>query len=292
MKPPAFEYVVVASTEEAVAQLAAHGDDARILAGGQSLMPILNMRLATPGRLVDLNRVGTLSYIVERPGGVAIGAMTRQRTAERSELVATAVPLLAEALPWVGHTAIRNRGTIGGSLAHADPAAELPAVAVCLDARFTVRGEAGERTLAAREFFRGYLTTALAPTELLTEVWFPSALPGSGAAWIEFARRHGDYALVGVAVVVTLEGPTVRRASLAVIGVDGVPVRVVDADGNVRASGVSDDHGAFTIDVAPGAYLLTAVIGEDPARSVKPVRVEVRAGEVVRSNVTVDSGIR
>jgi len=230
VKPPAFEYVAVATTEEAVAQLAAHGDEARILAGGQSLMPILNMRLATPGRLVDLNRVGALSYIVERAGGVAIGSMTRQRTAERSELIAAAVPLLAEALPWVGHSAIRNRGTIGGSLAHADPAAELPGVAVCLDARFTLRGEAGERTLAAREFFRGYLTTALAPTELLTEVWFPSALPRSGAAWIEFARRHGDYALVGVAAVVTLEGPTVRHASLAVIGVDGVPVRVVDAE--------------------------------------------------------------
>lgn len=230
MKPPAFEYVAVASTEEAVAQLAAHGDDARILAGGQSLMPILNMRLAAPGRLVDLNRVGALSYIVERAGGVAIGAMTRQRTAERSALIARAAPLLAEALPWVGHSAIRNRGTIGGSLAHADPAAELPGVAVCLDARFTVRGEAGERTLAAREFFRGYLTTALAPAELLTEVWFPSAPPGSGAAWIEFARRHGDYALVGVAAVVTLEGSTVRQARLAVIGVDGVPVRAVDAE--------------------------------------------------------------
>jgi aerobic carbon-monoxide dehydrogenase medium subunit len=230
VKPPAFEYVAVASTEEAVAQLAAHGDDARILAGGQSLMPILNMRLATPGRVVDLNRVAALSYIVERAGGVAIGAMTRQRTAERSALVATAVPLIAEALPWVGHSAIRNRGTIGGSLAHADPAAELPAVAVCLNARLTVRGPAGERTLAARDFFRGYLTTALAPTELLTEVWFPSALPGSGAAWIEFARRHGDYALVGVAAVVTLEGSTVRQAALAVIGVDGVPVRVMDAE--------------------------------------------------------------
>jgi CO/xanthine dehydrogenase FAD-binding subunit len=230
MKPPAFEYVAVASMDEAIAQLAAHGDDARILAGGQSLMPILNMRLATPGRLVDLNRVGALSYIVERAGGVAIGAMTRQGIAERSELIAAAVPLLAEALPWVGHSAIRNRGTIGGSLAHADPAAELPGVAVCLDARFTVRGEAGERALSARDFFRGYLTTALAPTELLTEVWFPSAPAGSGAAWIEFARRHGDYALVGVAAVVTLEGSTVRQASLAVIGVDGVPVRVVDAE--------------------------------------------------------------
>jgi aerobic carbon-monoxide dehydrogenase medium subunit len=230
VKPPPFEYVAVASMDEAIAQLAAHGDDARVLAGGQSLMPILNMRLATPGRLVDLNRVAALSYIVERAGGVAIGAMTRQRTAERSELITTAVPLLAEALPWVGHSAIRNRGTIGGSLAHADPAAELPGVAVCLNARFTVRGEAGERTLAAGDFFRGYLTTALAPTELLTEVWFPSAPAGSGAAWIEFARRHGDYALVGVAAVVTLEGSTVRQASLAVIGVDGMPVRVVEAE--------------------------------------------------------------
>ncbi len=230
MKPPAFEYVAVASTEEAVAELAGHGDEARILAGGQSLMPILNMRLAAPGRLVDLNPVSALSYIVERAGGVAIGAMTRQRMAERSALIAAQVPLLAEALPWVGHAAIRNRGTIGGSLAHADPAAELPGVAVCLDARFTVLGGGGERTLGAREFFRGYLATALAPTELLTEVWFPDAPPGSGAAWIEFARRHGDYALVGVAAVVTLEGPTVREARLALIGVDGVPVRAVEAE--------------------------------------------------------------
>lgn len=230
MKPPAFDYVAAASTEEVLAELAAHGDEARILAGGQSLMPILNMRLAAPARLVDVNRVAALSYIVERAGGVAIGAMTRQRTAERSGLIATNVPLLAEALPWVGHTAIRTRGTIGGSLAHADPAAELPGVAVCLDARVTVRGGGGERTLAAREFFRDYLTTALAPTELLTEVWFPSMPPGSGTAWIEFARRHGDYALVGVAAVVTLEGSTVREARLAVIGVDGVPVRALDAE--------------------------------------------------------------
>jgi aerobic carbon-monoxide dehydrogenase medium subunit len=230
MKPPAFEYVAAASTEEVVAELAAHGDEARILAGGQSLMPILNMRLAAPARLVDMNRVAALSYIVERAGGVAIGAMTRQRTAERSCLIATNVPLLAEALPWVGHTAIRTRGTIGGSLAHADPAAELPGVAVCLDARVTVRGQGGERTLAAREFFRDYLTTALAPTELLTEVWFPSMAPRSGAAWIESARRHGDYALVGVAALVTLEGSTVREARLAVIGVDGVPVRALDAE--------------------------------------------------------------
>jgi len=287
VKPPAFEYVAVASTEEAVAQLAAHGDDARLLAGGQSLMPILNMRLATPGRLVDLNRVRTLSYIVERAGGVAIGAMTRQRTVERSEFVAAAVPLLAEALPWVGHTAIRNRGTIGGSLAHADPAAELPAVAVCLDARFTVRGEAGERTLAAREFFRGYLTTALAPTELLTEVWFPSALPGSGAAWIEFARRHGDYALVGVAAVVTLEGSTVRRASVAVTGVDGVPVRAVDAERLLIGAPLSAESMAAAAEsvrrtLEPHADIHATAAYRRHLAGVLTVRALTRAGDRAR----------
>jgi len=287
VKPPSFEYVAVASTEEAIAQLAAHGDDARILAGGQSLMPILNMRLATPGRLVDLNRVGTLSYIVERAGGVAIGAMTRQRTAERSELVATAVPLVAEALPWVGHSAIRNRGTIGGSLAHADPAAELPAVAVCLDARLTVRGAAGERTIAAREFFRGYLTTALAPTELLTEVWFPGLPSGSGAAWIELARRHGDYALVGVAAVVTLGGSTVRRASLAVIGVDGVPVRVVDAERLLIGAPLSAESMAAAADrvcraITPPADIHATAAYRRHLAGLLTVRALTRAGERAR----------
>src|SRR6266851_3501400 len=225
MKPPAFAYVAVASTEEAVAELARHGDAAKLLAGGQSLMPLLNLRLAAPARLVDLNRVPALSYIEERAGGVAIGAMTRQRTVERSALVAARVPLLADALPWVGHTAIRTRGTIGGSLAHADPAAELPAVALCLDARFTVRDGAKARTIAAGEFFTGYLTTALTPTELLTEVWFPRLPAASGSAWIELARRHGDYALARVAALVTLEGARVREARVALTGVDGRPVR-------------------------------------------------------------------
>ena len=236
MKPPAFEYVAVSSTEEALGELARHGDEAKLLAGGQSLMPILNMRLAAPGRLVDLNRVTALSYIVEREGGVAIGAMTRQRAVERSRLIAARLPLLAAALPWVGHTAIRNRGTIGGSLAHADPAAELPGVAVCLDARFTIRGPAGERTIGARDFFRSYLATALAPTELLTEIWFPRQPPGSGSAWVEFARRHGDYALVGVAAMLTLDGPIVREARLALIGVDSMPVRPIATESILAGS--------------------------------------------------------
>lgn len=230
MKPPVFAYTAVGSIGEAVAELAEHGDAAKLLAGGQSLVPLLNMRLVTPERLIDLNRVGELAHITARDGGLAIGAMTRQRAVERSALAARHVPLLAEALPWVGHFQIRNRGTVGGSLSHADPAAELPAVAVCLDARLTARGPGGTRTLAASDFFRTPLTTALAPTELLAEVWFPPSPPGSGSAWLELARRHGDYALVGVAAVVTLSGDRVREARLALTGVGDRPIRAQAAE--------------------------------------------------------------
>ena len=230
MKPPAFEYVRAGTTEEAVAELARAGEDARLLAGGQSLMPILNMRLAMPRRLIDLNRVGELAYIREREDGVAIGAMTRQRAVEKSTLVARRVPLLADAIPWVGHFQIRNRGTIGGSLAHADPAAELPAVAVCLDARVTVRGPDGSRTLTSEQLYRSYFTTTLASTEILTEIWFPAPPARTGHAWLEFARRHGDYALVGVAAAVTLRDESIAEARLALTGVGGRPTRARDAE--------------------------------------------------------------
>jgi aerobic carbon-monoxide dehydrogenase medium subunit len=230
VKPPVFEYAAVRSVAEAVAELEQHGDGAKLLAGGQSLVPLLNMRLAAPARLVDLNRVGELAYIEARDGGVAIGAMTRQRVAERSALVRERVPLLADALPSIGHFQIRNRGTIGGSLSHADPAAELPAVALCLDARFTVRGPAGERVLTAEAFFRSSLTTALAPTELLVDVWFPAAARGIGAAWVELARRHGDYALAGVGAVVTCAGGRIETARLALTGVGDGPVRAREAE--------------------------------------------------------------
>jgi carbon-monoxide dehydrogenase medium subunit len=230
VKPPVLEYAAVRSIDEAVAELGQHGDAAKLLAGGQSLVPLLNMRLIAPGRLVDLNRVAELAYIRPRAGGLAIGAMTRQRVAERSALVGAEVPLLAAALPWVGHFQIRNRGTLGGSLSHADPAAELPAVALCLDARFTARGPAGERTLAADEFFLTQLTTALAPTELLSEVWLPATPRHAGSAWLELARRHGDYALVGVGAVVTLAGGRVEAARLALTGVGDRPVRAREAE--------------------------------------------------------------
>jgi carbon-monoxide dehydrogenase medium subunit len=239
VKPPVFEYTAVRSIDEAVAELRQHGDAAKLLAGGQSLVPLLNMRLAAPERLIDLNRVPELAFITVRDGGLAVGAMTRQRAVERSTLAAAQVPLLADALPWVGHFQIRNRGTVGGSLSHADPAAELPAVALCLDARFTARGPAGVRTLAAGEFFVAQLTTALAPTELLTEVWFPAPPAGSGSAWIELARRHGDYALVGVAAVVTLAGDRVREARLALTGVGDRPVRARAAEARLAGESLT-----------------------------------------------------
>ena len=240
MKPPVFEYVAVRSTEEALAELVRHGEDAKLLAGGQSLMPILNMRLASPRRLVDLNRVAELAYITERDGGVAIGAMTRQRAVEKSALIAERVPLVAEAIPWVGHFQVRNRGTIGGSLAHADPAAELPAVAACLDARVSARGPGGTRTLTADQLYATYLTTTLAADEILTEVWFPAARPATGYAWLEFARRHGDYALAGVAAAVALAGDRIAEARLALTGVAARPVRASEAERRLAGQRLDD----------------------------------------------------
>jgi CO/xanthine dehydrogenase FAD-binding subunit len=219
MKPPPFEYIAVASTGEALAELARHGEAAKLLAGGQSLMPILNMRLGTPARLVDLNRVTELSYIEERTGGVAIGAMTRQRAAERDPLITDRVPLLAEALPWVGHTAIRNRGTIGGSLSHADPAAELPMLALLLDAELRLVSTAGARSVAARDFFRGALTVDLADGEIVTEVVLPKLPPATGWGFEEVARRSGDFALAAVAATLTLHDGAIAQARIAMTGV-------------------------------------------------------------------------
>lgn len=238
MKPAPFEYVAPRTLDDAMRALARGGPDAKVLAGGQSLVPLLNFRLARPSLLVDLNRVPGLSYITPRDGGVAIGAMTRQATLERDARLAREYPLLVEALACVGHLAIRARGTLGGSLAHADPAAELPAVAVCLDARLTLAGPRGRRTVRAQDFFQGYLTTALAPDDILVECWFPpspSQMHSEGAragqAWLEFARRHGDFALVGVGVALTVgEGDHVTDARIVLTGVGGRPFRAREAE--------------------------------------------------------------
>jgi carbon-monoxide dehydrogenase medium subunit len=225
MKPPPFEYFAPASVDEALALLSAHGPDAKILAGGQSLVPMLNFRLVRPRCLVDLNRIDDLAYVrSESDGGLAIGAMTRQRALEQSPLVRTQAPLLADALRFVGHPQIRARGTIGGSLAHADPAAELPAVVTALGGRMVARGPAGERSVASADFFQSYLTTGLTPDEILVEVRL--AAPPAGTAWafLEVSRRQGDFALVGVAVLLTLGADeTCQRATLVFTGVGPVP---------------------------------------------------------------------
>jgi carbon-monoxide dehydrogenase medium subunit len=230
MKPAPFAYVAPRSLDEVLTALAAGDDETKLLAGGQSLIPLLNFRLASPKRLIDLGRVPELAYVTERDGGYAIGAMTRQTTVERDERISHDLPLLAEAIRWVGHPQIRNRGTIGGSIAHGDPAAELPSVAVCLDARLTVRSARGARTVAARDLYLGYLATTLEPDELLTEVWLPKAPANTGYAWLEFARRHGDYSIAGVGVAVTIQEETVTEARIVATGVGGTPVRATAAE--------------------------------------------------------------
>jgi CO/xanthine dehydrogenase FAD-binding subunit len=205
VKPPIFRYHAPDTIEEALALLGDHGDEARPLAGGQSLVPVLNFRLAHPAVLVDLNRIETLAGIADGGTSILIGAMTRQRTVERSALVAERSPLLSETMPHVAHPQIRNRGTFGGSLAHADPAAELPAVVLALGARLRLRSRSGERWLRADEFFRGLFATALATGELLVEIEIPAREPRTGFAFEEVARRHGDFALFAVAVQVKVD---------------------------------------------------------------------------------------
>jgi CO/xanthine dehydrogenase FAD-binding subunit len=249
MKPAPFDYVAPRSIEEALRELARGGPEAKVLAGGQSLVPLLNFRLARPSLLVDLNRIPELSYLTPRKNGVAIGAMTRQVQVDRDATLSQTQPLLKEAIRWVGHPAIRTRGTIGGSLAHADPAAELPAVAVCLDAQLSVQGPRGRRTVRAEDFFQGYLTTVLQPDEILVETWLPPLRPRTGQAWLEYARRHGDFALVGVAVSLSLDHDRVQDARIVLTGVGGKSVRAREAETLLVGGSVPERVGA-TADAA------------------------------------------
>jgi aerobic carbon-monoxide dehydrogenase medium subunit len=231
VKPAPFAYFRPDTLDEALEILAAHGGDAKPLAGGQSLVPAMNFRLAQPAALVDLNRVAELFAVeTDDRGGVRLGGMTRHRTLETHALVGTHAPLVRETMPWVAHPPIRTRGTIGGSLAHADPAAELPAVCLALDAQLVVRSRARARTVAVAEFFVGLYTTALEPDELLAEVALPPLLPRSGWAIDEVARRHGDYALAGTAAVVTLdEAGQCAAVRVALLSVHDRPVLATHA---------------------------------------------------------------
>jgi len=239
MKPPRFDYHAPRSIDEAVALLARYGGDAKPLAGGQSLVPLLNFRLARPAALIDLNRIPALAGIREVDGQVAFGAMTRQRTVEFSPVVTRTLPLLAEATRWVGHLPIRSRGTIGGSIAHADPSAEYPAVFTALDGTVVARGPKGERVLTPAELFETYLTTSLAPDELLTEVRLPAMPSGAGWAFEEFARRHGDFAIVGIAAALWRDGGR-WTARLATAGTGPVPARLRGAEEIIERDGVGD----------------------------------------------------
>jgi len=222
VKPAPFDYAAPPSLEAALALL---DDESRPLAGGQSLVPMLNFRIAQPARLVDLNGIGELDYLRCADGALRIGALTRQAALERSELVQRGWPLLLDAVRLVGHPAIRSRGTVGGSVAHADPAAELPVALVALDARFHLRSTRGARSVPASEFFVGPLTTVLEPDELLVEIEVPSLAAGARAVFVEHARTHGDFAIAGAAVVLVpgrgaalsllRSASTVTRASAA-----------------------------------------------------------------------------
>jgi CO/xanthine dehydrogenase FAD-binding subunit len=211
--------------------LAEHGDRARVLAGGQSLVPLLNFRLAQPEIVVDINRIADLAYVRAHDGGLAIGALTRQHAVECSDVVRARVPIVAEACRLIGHLPIRHRGTLGGNLAHADPASELPAVMLALEAQLVVANRKDTRVVAADQFFIGALTTALQSGELLAEVRLPASPPGSGGAFVEMARRAGDFALVGVAALLTLDSSSrCQRARVALCGVAPTPIRAYAAE--------------------------------------------------------------
>ena len=230
MKPPAFSYHDPRSVADAVALLA-RLDNAKLLAGGQSLMPMLNMRYVLPDHVIDLNRVDGLSYIREQDDALEIGAMTRQRDIEFSEVVRKRCPLMHEAIAQVGHRQTRNRGTLGGSLCHLDPAAELVTVAAALDAKVTVAGKSGARAIDFAAFPVAYMTPALEPDELLTGAIFPCWSERHGAAFVEFSRRHGDFAIVSAAALLEEDGAgKVTRASLTLGGMGPAPLRATDVE--------------------------------------------------------------
>lgn len=230
MKPAQFAYHRPASLDEALALVERYGPDGRILAGGQSLVPALNMRLAAPAALIDINRLPGLDRIGLEPEGLVIGALARHEAVESSPLVARHAPLIAQAMPHIGHRAIRTRGTVGGSIALADPAAELPACLVALEAVVRVAGRGTRRDIAARGFFRGIYTTDLAPGEIVTAVVVPGIQPAWRSSFAELARRHGDYALVGLAVHCRVDGGAIGVARLAFCGVGATPVRASRAE--------------------------------------------------------------
>ncbi len=240
MKPPVFKYCAARSVDDVIGVLTDHGDDVTILAGGQSLVPMLNMRMARPEVVIDINRIGALSGIHVN-GQLSLGALTRQREVEHSDVVAKHAPLLRQAVRHIGHPAIRARGTIGGSAAHADPASEVPAALVALDAAVVLTGPAGERRVPAEEFFVSVFTTAREPDEVLTRIDIPTVAPGTRSEFMEVSRRHGDYALVGVgAQIVGDPDGRVTSARIVITNVADVPCRARQAEAALVGNRLGD----------------------------------------------------
>ena len=241
MKPAPFEYFAPSTLDEALALLQRHGEDAKVLAGGQSLVPMMNFRLVRPKCLVDINRLSNLSYILESDGKLKIGALTRHRALENSELVRHKNGLLSEAVRLIGHPAIRTRGTAGGSVAHADPTAELPTVLAALDGDVLAVGPRGRRSIGWRGFFLSYFTTVLEATEICAEIIVPVLSPQAGYAFEEFTRRHGDFAMAGVAAVLEVDGQNrCTLARLAVAGAGPTPVRAGAAEQFLKGETLSE----------------------------------------------------
>ena len=248
MKPAAFAYAKARSLEDAVAQLAAHRGEAKLLAGGQSLIATLNMRLSQPSLLVDINGVTGLDDIWVKNGMVEIGALARHVALERSADIARHAPLIALAMPHIAHPAIRNRGTIGGSLAYADPAAELPACLVALDGEIDIMGPNGKRNVKAADFFKGLFETALGPHDVLSAVRFPAATADMRVGFAELARRHGDYAMVGLAAMAKASGKGLTDVRLVYFGVGAMPMSARKAEAALAAGSVDDAVAALDLD--------------------------------------------
>jgi carbon-monoxide dehydrogenase medium subunit len=261
MKPAPFDYSAPTELEGAIQLLGRHGPEARPLAGGQSLVPLLNFRLARPSMVVDLNRIESLAYNRASDGALVVGALCRQRDLELDPEVMRRCPAIADALPLIGHVAIRNRGTIVGSLAHADPAAEWPALALLLEATIRIAGAGGEREVAARDFFTGVFATDLRPGELAVEATLPWPPPAAGSAFVEVARRHGDFALVGAGALLEMSPDrTIKDVRIVLSGVAATPVRASEAE--TALEGQRADNDAFA------AAATTAAEGLQPADDI------------------------
>lgn len=251
MKPAPFAYRKARSLDEAIALLTEHGESARLLAGGQSLIATLNLRLSAPKLLIDINGIAGLDRVTGRDGQLEIGALVRHAAAERSREIAVQAPLIARALPHIAHPAIRNRGTVGGSIAFADPAAELPACLLALGGEVEIAGAGGRRAVKADDYFKGLYETALAPAEVLTAIRVPVAGPESRCGFAEFARRHGDYAIVGLAASAKANGKRLADLRLAFFGVGATPLRAKHAETALMNGSVDDAVAALARDLDP-----------------------------------------